>query len=215
MLTILERSVSDKRVKHFSTHKWKSSNNLANTLTETFWSIRTPIRKHTFIQYLQIKVLLGYANSNEVRCCYDAPGVLGDNLFISSLRAKHSGVPIDTLLQRMQLLQRLLLRPEWSLNLYYTWYNCFVYEIEEVRRSIRKVKKYSGYVRNSSAVGSKKSLNFSRPEPEIFEWTTNEELDYYHFLTVGEFYSGLSGALCFTLNESQKDETVKPKKLSK
>jgi hypothetical protein len=57
----------------------------------------------------------------------------------------------------------------------------------EVRKSIRKVKKYSGYVRNSSSVGSKKFSKTSNHIPETFEWSSYEELDYYEFLTVGRF----------------------------
>lgn len=207
MLTILEKSVSAGRVKHFRTHKWRSSNNLANTLTETFWNVKTPIRKHTFIEYLQLKTFLGYSSQLEVRLCYDAPGVLNDHLFLDALRARQTGVELNTLLQRMQYLQQLLERPVWSKNLYHTYDKCFVYEIEEIRRSIRKVKKYSGYVRNSSAVGSKRSSNSPKPEPEIFEWTTNEELDYFQFLSVGEFDSGPSGVMRFTLKSPRKDET--------
>jgi hypothetical protein len=57
----------------------------------------------------------------------------------------------------------------------------------EIRRSIRKVKKYSGYVRNSSAVGSKQFAKISPIIPERFEWISYEEIDYYEFLTVGKF----------------------------
>lgn len=206
MLTILLQSVSAKNVRHFRTHRWKSSNIQPNTLTETFWNSRTPFRKFTFIKYLQIKVLLGYANLIETRCCYDAPGVLEDDLFIDALRAWKTDVPRNILWQRLQLLQRLEGQPEWSENLYYTLDNCISYEIEEHRYSIRKVKKYSGYVRNSSAVGSKRGSKIFMPEPESFEWTTNVEKDYYHFLTVGEFDSGLPGDIIFTLMRTKSSK---------
>lgn len=207
MFTILEKSESDRRLDNFRTFTWKSSSYQPNTLTETFWNIRTPQRKFTFIEYLQLKVLLGFADSIEMRCCYDAPSVLRDDLYIDALRAWKSDVPQETLWQRLQLLQRLEQRTEWSLNLYYTYNNCFVYEIEEIRRSIRKVKKYSGYVRNSSQVGSKRNLGSSRPEPEIFEWNSNERnLDYYHFLTVGEFFSGDPGSIIFTLKRTKSSK---------
>ena len=206
MFTILEQSVSDRKVDYFRTHKWKSSNNLPNTLTETFWNIRTPQRKFTFIEYLKLKVLTGQADYVEARCIYDAPGVLKDDLFIDALRAWKTDVPRSILWQRMQSLQRLIGRPVWSLNLYYTYNKCFVYEIEEIRRSIRKVKKYSGYVRNSSAVGSKKKSTISIPEPESFEWNSNVEYDFYHFLTVGEFDSGAPGDVFFTLMRTKSSK---------
>jgi len=207
MLTILDKSIHGKKsLRNFSRHTWKSANNLANTLTETFWSIKTPTRKHTLIQYLQLKVLLGRANLLETRLCYDAPGVLKDNLFIEALRAWKTDVPKNILWQRLQQLQRIEGRTEWSENLYYTYDNVLVYEVEEIRRSIRKVKKYSGYVRNSSAVGSKSSSNLYRPEPEMFEWNNNYEKDFYHFLTVGKFDSGAPGSIIFTLMRTESSK---------
>lgn len=212
MLTILEQSVSDNRLRSFRTHKWKSSNNLMNTSTETFWSVRTQFRKHRFIQYVKLKVLMGRASLFEQRLCYDAPGVLKDNLFIEALRAWRTDVPRSILWQRLQWLQELEARPIWSENLYHTYDNCVCYEIEEIRISIRKVKKYSGYVRNSSSVGSKRFSVTTRPEPESFEWNTNEELDYYQFLTVGEFSSGQPGTVIVTLNERPKGRNGKTPK---
>lgn len=157
----------------------------------------------TFIEYLQLKVLLGKASLDECRAAYDAPGVLKDDLFISALRAWMTDVPRNILWQRLQLLQRLEGRPEWSENLYYTYNGVINYELVEIRRPIRKVKKYSGYVRNSSAVGSKRKSNLTITEPEIFEWNTNVEIDYHLFLTVGEFDSGAPGDIFFTLKRTK------------
>jgi len=204
MLTILNKSVSDRKIGSFRTHKWKSSNNLANTLTETFWSIRTPYHKFKFIQFLQLRVLMDRCSLTERRCCYDAPGVLEDDLFIDALRAWKTDVPRKILWQRLQLIQRLEQRPEWSENLYYTYDGNVSYDLEEVRSTIRKVKKYSGYVRNSSAVGSKRKSNLTIPEPEIIEWNSDVKINYYHFLTVGEFDSGAPGLLLFTLKSSKE-----------
>lgn len=215
MLTILAQSVSDRRLKNFRTLKWKSSNNLANSLTETFWITRTSFRQFTFIEYLKIKRLMMQTTEIEERLLYDAPGALRDNLFIDALRAWMTETPRDILWQRLQLLQRLLGRPSWSKNLYYTYDNCITYEISENRRSIRKGKKYSGYVRNSSAVGSKRATGSPKPEPERFEWSLTEEIDYYHFLTVGEFNSGLPGVVLVTLNEFPKGRNGKTSKNQK
>jgi len=211
MLTILLKSVSERKLGSFRTSRWKSSDNLANTLTETFWNVRSSCRKFTFIEYLQLKVLLGKASLTEVKCCYDAPGVLTDELFISALRAWKTDLPESLLWKRLQLLQRLEGRSEWSLNLFYTYDNVIKYDIELSRRSIRKVKKYSGYVRNSSAVGSKRGTRIHIPEPEIGEWNTNVEKDYYLFLTVGEFDSGPPGNVIFTLKRT-KSSKRKPRK---
>lgn len=206
MLTILEQSRSVKKLGPFRTHKWKSSNTSPNTLTETFWNVKTQFRKFNFIQYLKLKVLLGEANLLETRLCYDAPGVLQDNLYCDALRAWRTDVPKHILWQRLQALQRLEGLPEWHSNLLNTWNGVIRYEIEEIRCSIRKVKKYSGYVRNSSSVGSKRGSQTYRPEPESFEWTTNVEKDYYQFLTVGEFNSGHPGSIIFTLMRTKSSK---------
>lgn len=210
--TILEKSESVKKTKSFRTHKWKSSNNLADTLTETFWNIRTLQRRQTFIEYLKMKELLGLTNLVEKRCCYDVPGVLEDDLFIDALRAWKTDVPKNILWQRLQTLQRLLGKRQWNLNLYYTYDKEFSYEIEEVRRSIRKVKKYSGYVRNSSAVGSKRFSSTSRPDPEIFEWSLDEKIDYYNFLTVGDLTMSTLSVCSLPEDESKKIRNGEPRK---
>jgi hypothetical protein len=141
----------------------------------------------TFIKYLKMKHLLGFCSVIENRLLFDAPGVLSDNLFTSALRAKYSGVQLNILLQRIKSLQSILQQEHWSANLYYTYDNCVAYEFTEIRRSIRKVKKYSGYVRNPSSVGSKRFSKDFAITPETFEWNTNEELDFFEFLTVGKF----------------------------
>lgn len=201
MLTILEQSVQGK-LRNFRTFSWRSSNQISNTLTETFWIVKSPQRKFTFIEYLQMKELLIGLPRTEYRALLDAPGVLEDDLFVSALRAKHFGVPEKVLWQRLRLVQKLLGRQPWEPNLVYTYDGCFVYELEEVRRSIRKVKKYSGFVRNASAVGSKRKTSMFTPEPESFEWNTDMELDYFNFLSVGEFNSGLPG-IVFLPDESK------------
>lgn len=203
MLTILEQSGKGK-VRNFRKLHWDSSNHKPETLTKTFWEVRTNYRKHKFIQYLQMKHLQGECNLTEYRCLIDAPGVLRDNLYIDALRAWMTDVPRHILWQRLATLQRLLHLPEWSLNLYYTYNGSVNYELVEARQPIRKVKKFSGYVRNSSSVGSKRRSSSSRPDPESFEWNTNVEIDYYLFLTVGEFDSGLPGMLTVTPMMAQR-----------
>lgn len=206
MLTILYKSVQGK-LKNFRVHKWKSSNNQPNKSTKTFWEIRTPQRKHTFIEYLKLKALMGKSSEAELKVLYDAPGVLNDDLFLDALRAWKSGISEEILWQRLNFLQRLEGLTQWSPNLYYTYNNCFVYELREIRTPIRKVNKYSGYVRNSSAVGSKSQSNLHKPEPEIVEWINNEkEIDYYFFLTVGEFHSGSPGHFRFTLMRTKSSK---------
>lgn len=125
----------------------------------------------------------------EQRLLFDAPGVLRDDLFLALLRAKNSTVPKNILEARLQQLQRLQGQPIWEMNLLRTFDGVLSYEISEILKPIRKGKKYSGYVRNSSAVGSKRGFGQARPEPETFEWTTEYTIDYYEYLTVGRLSS--------------------------
>lgn len=206
MLTILEKSVLGKVTGSIHFHKWNSSNNLANTLTKTFWEVKTSVRKFNFIRYLKLKMLMEEISESELRCLLDAPGVLNDDLFVDALRAKQSGIPDKILWQRVEKLTEIFDLPTFSPNLYYTLRNNITYELRELRSPIRQVKKYSGYVRNSSAVGSKKQSKTSKPEPEIFEWNSGYDRDYYYFLTVGEFISGLPGDIFFTLKRAKSSK---------
>lgn len=198
MLTILDQSVSDKKLGNFRILTWNSSNNLSDSKTKTFWEVKTNFRKHHFLEFLKLKALMGELNLFEYRLTIDAPGVLTDNLFFDALRAWNTEVPRKILWQRLETLQKLLGLNIWTPNLYYTLKGTVKYEIYEMRSPIRKVNKYSGYVRNSSAVGSKSQSKIYIPEPERFEWNTNVEIDYFLFLSVGEFDTGIPGST-FTL----------------
>lgn len=134
----------------------------------------------------------------------DAPGVLRDDLFIDALRAWKTDVPKKILWQRLATLQRLLLRPQWEPNLYYTYNGSIAYEMVEARSPIRKSKKFSGYVRNSSSVGSKKRSASFDLEPENFEWTDIVVYDFYSYLTVGEFDFDLFRVSSFTPMSSKE-----------
>jgi hypothetical protein len=163
---------------------------------------------YTFIEYLKLKYFFGkMPKVTEVRCLFDAPGVLQDNLFLSALMAKESDVQFEVLLQRIVFLQRLLRLKPWNKNLFDTYNGCVNYKLFEVRRPIRKVKKYSGYARNSSAVGSKRKTLTTKHDPETFEWDNFEEIDYYGFLTVGKF-SGSALEIVFPEDGGNKPETV-------
>lgn len=140
----------------------------------------------------------------ELRCLFDAPGVLTDDLYCDALRAWQSDVPKKILWQRLEWIQELLdLRP-WSFNLFNTLNGTITYRISEMRSSIRKSAKYSGYVKNSSQVGSKKASAIYVPEPERFEWAPSVEIDFYLFLTVGEFDTGVPGSTIILMKDKSK-----------
>lgn len=191
MYTLLEQSDNQKVLKNFRNLRWRSTNNLPNSSTETFWIVRTNFRMYTFIQYIKMKAFFDEITPLEARMLYDAPGVLSDCLFISALRAKHSDVQVNILLRRLAQVQLWLQSKPWTPNLYYTYNNSVTYELIEARQSIRKGKKYSGYVRNPSSVGSKKAKKPINIIPESFEGNSYEEFDWYEFLTIGKI-SGVS-----------------------
>lgn len=207
MLTILYHSASDKKVRDFRTFTWNSSNSLSDSLTKTYWKIDSNFGKFKFIEHLKMRSLLENLSLNEKRCLYDAPGVLTDNLYCDAFRAWQTDVPKKVLWQRLNILQSIFDKEPWSPNLYYAQKGLLRYKLEEIRSSIRKVNKYSGYVRNSSQVGSKRLSNKFIPDPESFEWTTNVEIDFYLFLSVGEFDSGIPGSAITLMRTKVKSET--------
>lgn len=151
-----------------------------------------------------MKQLVQPLDDVEFRCLLDAPGVLLNDLYFDALRAWKTDVPRKVLWQRLAWLQQLLEIEPWSLNLFYTLNGTVAYRLSELRSSIRKVIKYSGYVRNSSQVGSKRASAIFIPEPEKFEWTPTVEIDFYLFLTVGEFDSGIPGStIILTMDQSK------------
>lgn len=157
-----------------------------------------------------MKFLVEGLSVDEQRCLFDAPGILTDNLYLDALRAWRTEIPKKILWQRLTWLQILKEVIPFSLNLFYTHKGNIRYQLVELRSPIRKVDKYSGYVRNSSQVGSKRSSKIFIPEPEIFEWTQAVEIDYYLFLTVGEFDSGIPGSTIILKMDQRKVRNGNP-----
>jgi len=205
MITILEESsLNLKGLRNFRNITWGSSNNIPNSRTKTFWNIQTNFRKFKFIEWLKLDSFFREDRfSMKFRCLMDSPGILGDDLFVSSLLAKEIVSDQELLLNRLNFLRSLEnLRP-WSRNLLSTLDGVIKFRISERRIPIRKGPKYSGYVRNPSAVGSKfhKPRNF---EPETVEWINIEDINFLHFLTVGELTTGTPGSFVFTPKMAKK-----------
>lgn len=181
----------------FRTRRFGSSNQLASSQTLTFWEIRTNFSYEKLLRCLQMELFLeGKLETVVFRMLLDAPGVLEDDLFMTLLRVKNEGVDQNVLLQRLQFLQQLIGKPKWTKNLMYTYRGALKYELLEIRTPIRKVKKFSGWVRNSSAVGSKRPS----AKPLILNVETSQDLisedqfDFYEFLSVGRLPGILAGA---------------------
>jgi hypothetical protein len=86
----------------------------------------------------------------------------------------------------------------WNWNFLYALENQFLYELRLVVRETRKVKKYSGYVRTPSAVGSKRRSSILEIESldEMESASLIEEDDFLEFfLSPTEDYSLLGDFL--------------------
>lgn len=172
-------------------YRWRASNQQPDSRTETFWVLNTNVRLSRFLECKQLELFLQGLPEHEASSVFDAPGVMSSRIFIDLLRAKSSLRSIQnqkdfvlqstTLLQRLQGLQSMLGRTCWNENLLYTYLGNLKYEIALVRVPIRKVRKFSGWVRNASAVGSKRSSKLELLDTEIFESLLFEECDYYQF----------------------------------
>lgn len=196
----------------FYTHRWRSSTSPKYNPGISYWIVNSRLKKHKFIRFLQMRVLFEETSEVEQRCLYDAPGVLNDNLFISALRAKITGVNLNILSIRLNSLSLLTGLPRLDLPLLRTWEKICVYSIQEFSRAIRKPKKYSGYVRSPSSVGSRRTTKRTLPDPEIVEWSSVKEIDFLSALTVGEFH-GESLVIHLPDEEPNRFETVKHKNL--
>lgn len=214
-LTILAQSAKGNKKNFKKKFRLGSSNNRADNLSKTFWSVQTNVKRFTLLRYLKMKALMGLCSDLEYRVLLDWSGVLEDILFIDALRARNEGVPLETLFQRVAWVQKLDNMIPWGINLYFTLDNVVSYNIEEVRMTIRPVKKFSGYVRNSSSVGTKSKSTIYVPEPESFEWKEDVKKDFYTFFSVGEWNSGASGNFVLTLKMDHKSETGTKAKITK
>jgi hypothetical protein len=131
---------------------------------------------------------------------------------MSALRSVQNKLAdFNVIIERLNILCRFLDQPEYESNDLWTLEGTLSFEREEKRVSIRKAKKYSGYVRNISSLGTKKSRG-SRPEPEISEWNNKLSFDFVLFLSVGEFSTGQPGGYFFTLKSTKSAKRIKSKR---
>lgn len=190
----------------FHTHRWKSSSVTRFNPGKTVWSLRSRIRRHKFIQYLKMKLIWEGLSEIEMRALLDHPGVVEDNLFIAALRAKMIEIPDPILNSRLKAVTEILELPRLDLSLFMTWKKLCVYDLQEIDKPISKPKKYSGYIKSPSAAGSK-SRKTKLSDPEIFEWSSVNEIDLLHALTVGDF---IGESLVIHLPD---DGPIRPKRL--
>jgi hypothetical protein len=168
------------------TFRWRSNTISRHNPGETFWIVQTSLHKEKFLLFLKYKMLLDQAHAIEQQCLLDLPMTLRDNLFIDSLLAKRrNNVPLEILWPRIITLSQLYGLPALTPQVYKEWSGRFPYCVEEFDRPARKPKKYSGYVRNPSSVGSKRRLPRQEliPEDSVEEYV--RDVSFLEYLTVG------------------------------
>jgi hypothetical protein len=144
----------------------------------------------------------------ELRCLLDEPSVLRDQLFIDILISRKQ-VSLQLLLKRIAYLKQLFPINFIDLKTYRQYEKQFVYRIREIDIPTRKPKKYSGWVRNSSAVGSKRSGPRRELIPSFNVEENVQDFSFLEFLTVGELM-GRSVSLKHSDDESKKIRNGKP-----
>ena len=211
MSSILWESSFGKTSKIFRTRKWRASIPSQNNSAEAFWIVQTNRKLMSFLDFLKLKNLFGSLSAMEKQFLYDSPGVLNDRLFIDALRAKMTDVESKTFRERLEICSFIAGKSSiWNPQLLKTWEGTTIYRIQLCEKPISKAKKFSGWIRSSSAVGSKRAGK-AKPEPETFEWKIDDEIDYYNILTVGEF-PGTVGIQILSLTSPSR---TKQKPLSK
>lgn len=173
------------------TFRWSSSDQLPNSLTFTFWELDSDQKFLTFLECKKMEHFYQVLSDEEFGALIDAPGFFSDRLYLDLLQAKaelqssrawkENNLTKDLLEQKLQRLQLMLGRPVWNLNLLYTYIGVVNYRLAQIRVPIGKVKKFSGWVRNSSAVGSKRRTGSLEILPEIQESISFVELDYFSY----------------------------------
>lgn len=176
------------------TYIWKSSLTSPETSrTESFYVLQTNVRLKSFLETLKCSYFLQGNLDWQLQLVLDKEG-LQDELFLQALEARNSLLPSSpkegwdsafwnlsnspqhSLLNRVQQLQRTIGRHCWNWNYLYALLGNLRYELSVQKRQIRPGKKFSGYVKTPSAVGSKNN------QPRVIE--ISSEIDQVKF---GEF----------------------------
>lgn len=187
-------------------HWWSSTPSKMNP-GQTFWFVTSRNSKDKFLLLLKYKELVGEIEKVEQRCLFDQLGTLRDELFLASLTAHRvNNVPLKSLLGRVEFLAKLYDLP-FLTSKDYQAQKGQPYEIREIDLPTRRPKKYSGWVRNSSAVGSKRSGPKIEPDVKFGFEEYVREFNFLEFLTVGELM-GRSVSFSTLTKDPIRSETV-------
>jgi len=143
------------------TYSWRCSLIPTNTPGETFVVLHSSTKIGNFLKYKKLEAILLGLSDTESQMIFDSPGFFGDSFYLDLLEAYASldkgisELPYIEVLNRYNLIMRLLGKPEYSWNLLFTYKGNLRYKWYIEVRPIRPFRKYSGYVKSPSAVGSK------------------------------------------------------------
>lgn len=187
----MKKSASVKKLTNFRTFSFRASwgQNIPDDkpLTESFWVVRTNVRRETFLLMLKLGHLWGHLDSVLLEVLFTSNSLLEDDALLGAIKARQVGVQPKELLKRWNSLRNMgYVQYDISENLYFTLLGTTRWEVVLKERPIGRIKRYSGYIRTPSAKGSKRGNQIIRFEPEIFVYEDSVEFDYYTFLTVGE-----------------------------
>lgn len=187
----IQLKMGELRLRSFKVLTWKAFSPSSELIrSESFWHVKSSVTLDVLLKFLRLKYFWGELNSREIELLFSHPKVLDDVQF-NVLLAVQATTELDksTIIRRLDIaLNFLSLKSSFRKELVQQWAGVVTFVADLETRSIRPHKRYSGWVRNSSSVGSKRLSNISIPEPLSEEFTDQmfDEYEFlYEFITVG------------------------------
>jgi len=177
--------------------KWQAySPSSEITRSKTFWNVWSTVEESTMLKFLRLRVFWGIATNQEMEFSMSHPKFLSQmeiNVLLTALAT--TGLRREEIIERWQRINQILGRKtNFHKHLLAQWENNMAISGSTSLGPIGKHKAFSGWVRNSSAVGSKRSVASSIPEPLSEEFAENN-FDEFEFLlkaiSVGSIESNL------------------------
>jgi hypothetical protein len=137
-------------------------------------------------EYLWLKFLWDELSKVEFALFLTLPGTLNSEVKLATLRS--------LLVQGKKITRERLVRMQIFLGETpssrerYLGFKRLDVEIQEIERKLPRIPKFSGWIKSSSAVGSKRSRGPSYLEPLAINENDYEDVifDWYNYLTVGD-----------------------------
>jgi len=168
----------------FMTFKWRA-NCLPSEITrsEAFWHVRSTFNEDAMIRYLRLKYFWNELQGEQIELAFDHPRFLRSVEFnvLLALLANTELTRLEISIRAERALSVLNRKSEFRFNLLSTWDQNIRLVAERETRTIRPHKRFSGWVRNASALGSKHKTKVFIPDP-LFEEYPEESFDEFEFL---------------------------------